>query len=63
MAERLFEVDVKRGRTRKCHLTMVFLALVVLDHCEPVSRLEMILIVFCLRLKLFGTGNKDFPEK
>ena len=56
-------MDVKRGRTRKCHLTMVFLALVVLDHCEPVSRLEMILIVFCLRLKLFGNGNKDFPEK
>lgn len=62
MVESLFEVDVKRGRTRKCRLTMV-LALIVLDHCEPVYRLEMILIVFSLRLKLFANGNKDFPEK
>ena len=44
-------------------LTVISLALIVLDHCEPVSRLEMILIVFSLRLKLFGNGNKDFPEK
>ena len=63
MAESLFEVDVKRGRTRKCHLPVVSLALIVLDHCEPLSRLGMILIVFSLRLKLFGNDNKDFPEK
>lgn len=54
---------MSRGEELGSVIFMVFLALIVLDHCEPVYRLEMILIVFSLRLKLFANGNKDFPEK